>query len=341
MIIRINDNIFTVNENEGYTVLRLIQSVLIPKIDEAVNNNKSYGDAITSIQNEIEIIKSDIEIGIKEITFNQFTRDLTYTRFDNTTQSFKIPVISISSFIDTLNSVVYNSDTGATFTGNGILNSGGQFQQSYTKSINIPIVPDNGVIIDVNEDGTKLVIKNENASKTQKGIVKIGDGISVDSEGTISVVGGGGGGGIPYETGTIEAQFNTFTSFTGGGGNGVAVGNTFTLNYTKIGNIINIYGAVNSGNFTTSIDNLRCGIVFNNFAFTPALAGENTFGGSVGITGNFDAYLQYMYINNKNYIMCVTNPYFISADPSQSNIKKYSSGTRAFYGFVNFSIALS
>ena len=340
MIIRINDTVFTVNESEGYTVLRLIQNVLIPKIDEAVTKSENAENSITSINQNINVIESNIDIAVKDITFNTFNREITITKFNGSTSKFTIPVISISSFIDSMNSVLYNAGTGVTFNGTGILNNGGQNQQNYTKSITLPIVPDEGIIINANEDNSKLIIKNKIASKTQKGIVKIGDGISVASDGTISVAGGGGGSDIPYETGTITAQFNTFTSFTGEGGTGVAVGNTFTLNYTKIGNIINIYGVANSGNFTTNGSNLAIGIKFNNFSFTPAHAGENTMAGSVGLTGQFSAYLQYMYISNNSYIMCVTSPYFIAADPAQGNVKRYEAGSKFFNGYVNFSIAV-
>lgn len=340
MIIRINDTVFTVNESEGYTVLRLIQNVLIPKIDEAVTKSENAENSITSINENINAIESNIDIAVKDITFNTINREITITKFNGSTSKFTIPVISISSFIDSMNSVLYNAGTGVTFNGTGILNNGGQFQQNYTKSITLPIVPDEGIIINTNEDNSKLIIKNKIASKTQKGIVKIGDGISVASDGTISVAGGGGGSDIPYETGTITAQFNTFTSFTGQGGTGSAVGNTFTLNYTKIGNIINIYGVVNSGNFTTAGSNLAIGIKFNNFSFTPAHTGENTMAGSVSLTGQFSAYLQYMCISNNSYIMCVTSPYFIAADPAQGNVKRYEAGQKYFIGYVNFSIAV-
>ena len=340
MIIRINDTVFTVNESEGYTVLRLIQNVLIPKIDESVTKAENAENSITSINENINVIESNIDIAVKDITFNTFNREITITKFNGSTSKFTIPVISISSFIDSMNSVLYNAGTGVTFNGTGILNNGGQNQQNYTKSITLPIVADEGIIIAANENNSKLIIKNKVASKTQKGIVKIGDGISVASDGTISVAGGGGGSDIPYETGTITAQFNTFTSFTGQGGTGAAVGNTFTLNYTKIGNIINIYGVANSGNFTTAGSNLAIGIKFNNFSFTPAHAGENTMAGSVGLAGQFSAYLQYMNISNNSYIMCVTSPYFIAADPVQGNVKRYEAGSKYFIGYVNFSIAV-
>lgn len=145
---------------------------------------------------------------------------------------------------------------------------------------------------------------------------------------------------IGYSTGTITAQFYEFTSFTGQGGTGTAVGNTFTLNYTKIGNIINIYGVANSGNFTTNGSNLAIGIKFNNFSFTPAHAGENTMAGSVSSTGLFSAYLQYMFMENDSYIMCVNAPYFILADPTQGNVKRYEAGQKFFTGYVNFSIPI-
>lgn len=340
MIIRINDTVFTVNESEGYTVLRLIQNVLIPKIDEAVTKSEIAENSITSINQNINAIESNIDIAVKDITFNTINREVTITKFNGSTSKFTIPVISISSFIDSINNVLYNAGTGVTFNGTGILNNGGEFQQNYTKSITLPIVSDEGIIINANEDNSKLIIKNKVASKTQKGIVKIGDGISVASDGTISVSGGGEGTGISYETGTITSQFNTFTSFTGQGGTGAAVGNTFTLNYTKIGNIVNIYGVVNSGNFTTAGANLAIGIKFSDFAFTPLHASENTMAGSVGLTGQFSAYLQYMYISNNSYIMCVTSPYFIAADPAQGNVKRYSEGQKFFNGYVNFSIAV-
>lgn len=341
MIIRINDTVFTVNESEGYTVLRLIQNVLIPKIDESVTKAENAENSITSINENINVIESNIDIAVKDITFNTFNREITITKFNGSTSKFTIPVISISSFIDSMNSVLYNAGTGATFNGTGILNNCGQFQQNYTKSITLPIVSDEGIIINTNEDNSKLIIKNKIASKTQKGIVKIGDGISVASDGTISVTGGGGGGSdIPYETGTITAQFYEFTSFTGQGGTGTAVGNTFTLNYTKIGNIINIYGTANSGSFSTTGSKSGIGIKFSNFAFTPLHNGENTMAGSVGLTGQFSAYLQYMFMGNDSYIMCVNNPYFIIADAGQSNVKRYEAGSKFFNGYVNFSIAV-
>ena len=340
MIIRINDTVFTVNESEGYTVLRLIQNVLIPKIDEATTKSENAENSITSINQNIDVIESNIDIAVKDITFNTSNREITITKFNGSTSKFTIPVISISSFIDSINNVLYNAGTGVTFNGTGILNNGGQFQQNYTKSITLPIVPDEGIIINANEDNSKLIIKNKIASKTQKGIVKIGDGISVTSDGTISVSGGGGGTGVSYETGTITAQFYEFTSFSGQGGTGTAVGNTFTLNYTKIGNIINIYGTANSGNFSTTGSKSGIGIKFSDFAFTPVHNGENTMAGSVGFTGQFSAYLQYMYIGNNSYIMCVNNPYFIFADAGQSNVKKYDAGSKFFTGYVNFSIAV-
>lgn len=340
MIIRINDTVFTVNESEAYTVLRLIQNVLIPKIDEAVTKSENAENSITSINENINVIESNIDIAVKDITFNTINREITITKFNGSTSKFTIPVISISSFIDSINNVLYNAGTGVTFNGTGILNNGGQFQQNYTKSITLPIIADEGIIINANENNSKLIIKNKIASKTQKGIVKIGDGISVASDGTISVAGGGGGSDIPYETGTITAQFYEFTSFSGQGGTGTAVGKTFTLNYTKIGNIINIYGTANSGNFSTTGSNSGIGIKFSNFTFTPLHAGENTMAGSVGAAGQFSAYLQYMYISNNSYIMCVSNPYFIAADAGQSNVKKYTSGSKFFTGYVNFSIAV-
>lgn len=146
---------------------------------------------------------------------------------------------------------------------------------------------------------------------------------------------------IGYSTGTITAQFYEFTSFSGQGGTGTAVGNTFTLNYTKIGNIINIYGTVNGGNFSTTDSNSGIGIKFSNFAFTPLHNGENTMAGSVGSTGLFSAYLQYMYINNNSYIMCVDNPYFVIADAAQRNVTKYPAGVKFLGGYVNFSIPIA
>lgn len=234
-----------------------------------------------------------------------------------------------------VSSLTYSGAKGAIVSGNAVFKTAdGDFTVA-AKNI-IPIFGKNGVTLAKDDTGKKLI-----ASLAGYDAATTGYYPRKSASGLEWVAGtGGGGSDIPYETGTITAQFNTFTSFTGEGGTGAAVGNTFTLNYTKIGNIVNIYGVVNSGNFTTDGSNLAIGIKFNNFSFTPAHAGENTMAGSVGLTGNFSAYLQYMNISNNNYIMCVTSPYFIAADPAQGNVKRYEAGQKYFIGYVNFSIAV-
>lgn len=70
MIIRIDDSVFTVDENEAYTVLRLIKKVLIPKQEsfqsdvdsavaksnEALNKAAANSEAIEAIEDELESI---------------------------------------------------------------------------------------------------------------------------------------------------------------------------------------------------------------------------------------------------------------------------------------------
>lgn len=234
-----------------------------------------------------------------------------------------------------VSSLTYSGAKGAIVNGDAIFKTAdGNFTVA-AKNI-IPIFGKNGVTLAKDDTGKKLLVSLAGYDAASTGYYP-----RKSASGLEWVAGtGGGGSDIPYETGTITAQFNTFTSFTGQGGTGAAVGNTFTLNYTKIGNIVNIYGVVNSGNFTTSGANLAIGIKFNDFSFTPAHAGENTLAGSVGLTGQFSAYLQYMYISNNIYIMCVNAPYFISADPTQGNVKRYEAGQKYFNGYVNFSIAV-
>lgn len=237
---------------------------------------------------------------------------------------------------DSVASVLYSAVAGATVTGTAIFKTGdGDF--SVPVKNKIPIFGKNGVTLAKDNAGKKLIVSLSGYDAAATGYYprKSSSGLE-----WVAGTGGGGGSDIPYETGTITAQLNTFTSFTGQGGTGAAVGNTFSLNYTKIGNIIHIYGVVNSGNFTTDGSNLAIGIKFNDFSFTPAHAGENTMAGSVGLTGQFSAYLQYMYISNNSYIMCVTSPYFIAADPTQGNVKRYEAGQKYFNGYVNFSIAV-
>lgn len=235
-----------------------------------------------------------------------------------------------------VSSLTYSGAKGAIVSGNAVFKTAdGDFTVA-AKNI-IPIFGKGDVTLAKDDTGKKLLVSLAGYDAATTGYYprKSASGLE-----WVAGTGGGGGSDIPYETGTITAQFNTFTSFTGQGGTGAAVGNTFALNYTKIGNIVNIYGVVNSGNFTTDGSNLAIGIKFDNFSFTPAHSGENTMAGSVGLTGQFSAYMQYMYISNNSYIMCVTSPYFIAADPAQGNVKRYEAGQKNFNGYVNFSLAV-
>lgn len=83
MIIRIDDSVFTVDESEAYTVLRLIKKVLIPKqesfqgdvdnavakANEALNKATDNSEAIESIEDELE--------GINETTIPNIKEDIT------------------------------------------------------------------------------------------------------------------------------------------------------------------------------------------------------------------------------------------------------------------------
>lgn len=61
MIIRIDDSVFTVDESEAYTVLRLIKKILIPKIEESVDAIESVVDTANNAMDAVEQVESEIE----------------------------------------------------------------------------------------------------------------------------------------------------------------------------------------------------------------------------------------------------------------------------------------
>lgn len=215
MIIHIDDTVFTVNENEAYTVLRLINSVLIPKIDDiniladdakkAADNAQSAAD---SARQAVLGVTTELAKCIKDLSYNTTSRIMIITFQNNTTKSITFNDDRLSEIL-----LDYKNIGSVTCDDTGIEFINGTFESTTLNdkisegdsNIKLPIVPGDGIIIDASEDNKKVIIKGEIASGTQLGMVKIGSGINKSSDGTISVSGGGGGSGDSVETGTFTS----------------------------------------------------------------------------------------------------------------------------------------
>lgn len=215
MIIHIDNTVFTVNENEAYTVLRLINSVIIPKIndinivaDDAKKAAENAQGTANSAQQAVLGISTELAKCITDLNYNTTSRIMIVTFQNKTTKSITFANDGLSELLLDYknNGSVTCDDTGIEFI-NGVFESTTNDNKvnEGDSNIKLPIVPGNGIIIDASEDNKKAIIKGEIASATQLGMVKIGSGINKSSDGTISVSGGGGGSGDSIETGTFTA----------------------------------------------------------------------------------------------------------------------------------------
>ena len=241
MIIHIDNTVFTVNENEAYTILRLINSVLIPKIEDI----NIIADDAKKPANEAKSAVESLQASIKDISYNTTNRIMTVTYNNNTTKGIVLANDGIAEILlDYKNNTKVLCDTTGIEVQGGVLTSKTKDNKTNNGSTNfkLPIVQGNGIIINASEDNKKAIIKGEIASATQLGMVKIGSGINKAADGTISVSGGGGGGGTgdSVETGTF-----TCSIFQAGAGESHTYweqiqGKTLSGRYSFIGDILTI-----------------------------------------------------------------------------------------------------
>lgn len=241
MIIHIDDTVFTVNENEAYTILRLINSVLIPKIEDI----NIIADDAKKTANEAKEAVESLQASIKDISYNTTNRIMTVTYNNNTTKGIVLANDGLAEILlDYKNNTKVLCDNSGIEVQGGVLTSKTKDNKTNNGSTNfkLPIVQGNGIIINASEDNKKAIIKGEIASATQLGMVKIGSGINKAADGTISVSGGGGGGvtGDSVETGTF-----TCSIFQGGAGDSHTAwqqiqGKTLSGKYSFIGDILTI-----------------------------------------------------------------------------------------------------
>lgn len=238
MIIHIDDTVFTVNENEAYTILRLINSILIPKIEDV----NIIADDAKKTADEAKAGVEALRASIKDISYNRTNRIMTITYNNDTTKGIVLANDGLAEILlDYKNNTKVLCDTTGIEVQGGVLTSKTKDNNTNNGSTNfkLPIVPGNGIIIDASEDNKKAIIKGEIASATQLGMVKIGSGINKAADGTISV-NGGGGTGDSVETGTFTASI-----FQASGGASrpsweEIQGKTLSGRYSFIGDILTI-----------------------------------------------------------------------------------------------------
>lgn len=207
MIIHIDDTVFTVNENEAYTILRLINSILIPKIEDV----NIIADDAKKTADEAKAAVESLQASIKDISYSTTNRIMTVTYNNGTTKGIVLSNDGLAEILlDYKNNTKVLCDTTGIEVQGGVLTSKTKDNKTNNGSTNfkLPIIQGNGIIIDASEDNKKAIIKGEIASATQLGMVKIGSGINKAADGTISVSGGGGGGstGDSVETGTFTCS---------------------------------------------------------------------------------------------------------------------------------------
>lgn len=241
MIIHIDNTVFTVNENEAYTILRLINSVLIPKIEDI----NIIADDAKKTANEAKTAVESLQASIKDISYNTTNRIMTVTYNNNTTKGIVLANDGLAEILlDYKNNTKVLCDTTGIEVQGGVLTSKTKDNKTNNGSTNfkLPIVSGNGIIINASEDNKKAIIKGEIASATQLGMVKIGSGINKAADGTISVSGGGGGGGTgdSVETGTFTCSIFQASAGASHTSWEQIQGKTLSGKYSFIGDILTI-----------------------------------------------------------------------------------------------------
>lgn len=236
MIIHIDDTVFTVNENEAYTILRLINSILIPKIEDV----NIIADDAKKTADEAKAGVEALQASIKDISYSTTNRIMTITYNNNTTKGIVLANDGLAEILlDYKNNTKVLCDTTGIEVQGGVLTSKTKDNNTNNGSTDfkLPIVPGNGIIIDASEDNKKAIIKGEIASATQLGMVKIGSGINKAADGTISVSGGTGN---SVETGTFTASIFQASAGASHTSWEEIQGKTLSGRYSFIGDILTI-----------------------------------------------------------------------------------------------------
>jgi hypothetical protein len=175
----------------GITSAKLADgAVTVTKLESgAVNTDKIADGAITKAK-----LASDVEVGgddVVTITFNGTTADKTWNEVDTLYKAGKrLQVLSTEwgdEYILPLVSVMNN--------GNNLYNFSAHYMNGRRAEVNFwhnPSIPDSSHQKEI----FSKISDYPAASKTSLGVVKVGDGLSITSDGTLKASGAGGGGSI-------------------------------------------------------------------------------------------------------------------------------------------------